>query len=138
MQIANELEELADDSRSTQFAQLKLQSKDLILQQPCLGANFIMGRAGTSLCFVPLTSVLEIIGLENAPQRSVSFDSVLSAQQEPIKIHYQLPESLSTGWLLTVSEPWLRLAHPQGVIWVPISRVIYAEIPTPKESWISK
>lgn len=134
MKIANELEELADDSHSPQFARLKLQSKDLILQQPCLGANFIMGRAGTSLCFVPMTSVIEISGLENAPQRQVSFDAVLSAQHKPIKIHYQLPESFSTGWLLTVSEPWLRLAHPQGVIWVPISRVIYAEIPTAKEA----
>lgn len=138
MQIANELEEIADDSRQPKFARLKLQSKDLILQQPCLGANFITGRVGTSLFFVPMTSVLEIIGLENAPQRQVSFDAVLSAQQEPIKIHYQLQESLSTGWLLTVSEPWLRLAHPQGVIWLPISRVVYAEMPTSKKSWDSE
>jgi hypothetical protein len=127
MLIAHELEETPDQIPS-QTLKVKLQTRVLEIHHASLGLDFLIGSYQSSLYLLPLSSILEISGLENMAVRQVSFEQILSAQQQPVMIHYHLPEQVSSAWLLTVSSPWLRLAHPQGVIWVPLTRVSYAEI----------
>jgi hypothetical protein len=127
MQTTHELEE-TDQSPLTQSVQVKMQTRVIEIVKPSLGLDFIMGSDKQSVCLIPLTSILEVSGLEALAKREVSFEEVLAAQQQPVMIHYFLPERLSWAWLLTVSNPWLRLAHPHGVIWVPLARISHAEI----------
>jgi hypothetical protein len=127
MLTTHELEE-TDQSPVGQAVQVKLQTRVIEIHQPVLGLDFIMGSDKQSICFIPLSSILEISGLEAVGKREVSLEQVLAAQQQPVMIHYFLPERLCWAWLLTVSNPWLRLAHPHGVIWVPLARISHAEI----------
>ena len=128
MLIANEFDEISDELLTPALVIAKLQTRLIEIHHASLGTDFIMGHAGAGVYFLPLSSIRELSGLENIAQRQVCFEQILAAQQEPVMIHYNLPESIASAWLLTVSSPWLRLAHPQGVIWVPLSRVAYAEI----------
>jgi len=127
MLIAHELDDSDQDSVSSRV-EVKLKTRVIKIHHPSLGLDFIMGTEGSRVYFIPLGSILEISGLEHAAQRQVSFEQILAAQQQPVMIHYHLPERISWAWLLTISSPWLRLAHPQGVIWVPLGRVSYAEV----------
>lgn len=128
MLIAHELED-TDQSSVTQSVQVRLRAKVFEINHPLLGLDFIMGSQKKTICFIPLSSILEISGLETVAKREVSFEQILSAQQQPVMIHYHLPERYCRAWLLTISNPWLRLAHPHGVIWVPLARISHAEIP---------
>jgi hypothetical protein len=127
MLIARELEDLPNETPSTTL-EVKLQTRAIEIHHASLGLDFLIGSQGSSLYFLPLSSILETSGLENMAVRQVTFEQILSAQQQPVMIHYHLAERVTSAWLLTVSSPWLRLAHPQGVIWVPLTRVSHAEI----------
>jgi hypothetical protein len=88
----------------------------------------IVGRSGSVVVLIPLPAALELTGQEPTRNKGVSLCQLLEAQKNPVLIHYRLPDSVVSSWLLTIASPWLRLAHPQGVIWIPISRLEYAEI----------
>lgn len=110
---------------------VRIAGQVLELNEVVVGLDFVMGATDQSLYFLPLTSVIEISELETSSQKQVFLSDLLSAQKQPLLIHYRIAERTCSAWLLNISMPWLRLAHPQGIIWVPFSRVEFALLVSP-------
>lgn len=111
---------------------LRTSDQVLELSDVVIGLDFVMGAMSKSVYFVPLNSVIEVSEIDNSLQRQVFLSDVLSAQKQPLLIHYRIGDHISSAWLLNIAMPWLRLAHPQGLIWVPFSRVEFAQISSPE------
>jgi hypothetical protein len=134
MLTANALAEFSSDTSALRKVKVKLRTRVVEVEEVSLGYDLVLGRCGESLYLLPLGSILEISGVEQLPQLQLDFEQILTNQQQPVMIHYHLPETPYSAWPLGVSIPWLRLAHPRGVIWVPISGVECAENKTPGQS----
>ncbi len=130
MEIISEIEDEFSSLESMSLAITRIRTSAAIhsLTETIIGEDVIVGRRGSVVVLIPLPAALELTGQEPTRNKVVSLCQLLEAQKQPVLIHYRLPDSVVSSWLLTIASPWLRLAHPQGVIWIPISRLEYAEI----------
>lgn len=92
------------------------------------GKDFLMGRDEMGVSIIPIASIRELFGLDSANVSEVSLAEVLAAQKAPVRIHYRALGQRCSSWLLSINPPWLRLAHPQGVVSVPLKNLDFARI----------
>jgi hypothetical protein len=131
MEIISELEEEFSARRqargSTPLRVFTL-SQAYTLDEAKFGLDFILGRSGNRIYCLPISSVLELSGMGTQEHIDSSLAEHLCAQRQPVKLSFSSPQGQQASWLLNVVSPWLRVAGQQGVVWVPISRLAFAEI----------
>ena len=77
--------------------------------------------------FLPITSVFELTGLEIEQSIDEKLVDYLSIQKQPVKLVLRSNSGTYTAWLLNVVSSWLRVAGQQGVVWVPLTQLVFAE-----------
>lgn len=138
MEIISEIEDEFSSLESMAPAITRIRTSAAVhnLTETIIGEDVIIGRRGDVVVSIPLHAALELTGQEPTRNKALSLCELLEAQKQPVLVHYRLPDSVVSSWLLTIASPWLRLAHPQGVIWIPITRLEYAEIKSASREWI--
>lgn len=92
------------------------------------GKDFLMGRDEVGVTVIPIASIRELFGLDSADISDVFLTDFLAAQRVPVRIHYRVIGQRCSSWLLSVNPPWLRLAHPQGVVSIPFGNLDFARV----------
>ncbi len=130
MKIIHDLEEefssrrLAKDPLGTR---IRCGDTDYPLEEVELGPEFVLGRSGRTVFFFPLKSISEATGLELGKAISESLGGLLSQQKQPVKLRFESGSELHSAWLLNVEGDWMRIASQQGVIWVPLVKLLVAQ-----------
>jgi len=92
------------------------------------GLDFLMGTSEQGVVIIPIASVREMFGFDPSSRSESLLADLLAAQKTPVRIHYRIFNQRCAAWLLSTSSPWLRLAHPQGVVSVPMANLDFAQI----------
>lgn len=130
MKIIHELEEefssrrLAKESLAIRVRSMEV---EYLLDELESGSDFLLGRSGRTVYFFPLQAITEVIGLEAKQTIDESLGDLLGRQKQPVKLKFADGAQLNTAWLLNIEGNWMRIASQQGVIWVPLIRLIIAQ-----------
>lgn len=129
MEFITELEEEFAARRIVNSSKLQVQTSIscFLFDQAKLGPDFILGRCGFRVYFLPFSSIFELTGLEIEQSIDEKLVDYLSLQKQPVKLVLQSNQGTYTAWLLNVTTNWLRVAGQQGVVWVPLSQLVVAE-----------
>lgn len=130
MEIISELEEeFAARRLANGLGRLRLKTlaKIYLLDEAKLGPDFILGRSGNRIYFFPNHSIVEVSGLETQHSTQETLSGILSSQRQPVKLVVGSGVESHSAWLLNVEGPWMRVAGPEGVLWIPIFRLLLAE-----------
>ncbi len=130
MKIIHELEEEFSSQRLAKEPlgiRIRCMETDYILDEVQLGLDLVLGRSGRTIYFFPLRSVSEATGLEPRISITESLGSLLSQQKQPVKLRFEAGSELHSAWLLNVEGEWMRIASQQGVIWVPLVKLQFAQ-----------
>ncbi len=129
MKIIQELEEEFSSRRMAREPlgiRIRCGDTDYLLDEVELGPDLVLGRSGRTVYFFPLRSISEATGLEPRVSISESLGGLLSQQKQPVKLRFEAGAELHSAWLLNVEGEWMRIASQQGVIWVPLVKLIFA------------
>jgi hypothetical protein len=129
MEFITELEEEFASRRIVNSSKLQVQTSTnfFLFDQAKLGADFILGRSGHRVYFLPIASVFEMTGVEIEQSIDQALVDYLSIQKQPVKLVLRSNSGTYAAWLLNVVSSWLRVAGQQGVVWVPLSQLVFAE-----------
>jgi hypothetical protein len=130
MEIIRELEEeFAARRLANGLGRIRLRTPSNLynLDEARLGPDFVMGRSGNRIYFFPNHSITEVVGLEIQPALQEKLASILSDQRQPVKLLLSSGPDTQSAWLLNVEGEWLRVAGQDGVIWIPVARLLVAE-----------
>jgi hypothetical protein len=130
MKIIHELEEEFSSQRLAKEPlgiRIRCMEADYLLDEVQLGLDLVLGRSGRTIYFFPLRSVSEATGLEPRISITESLGSLLSQQKQPVKLRFEAGSELHSAWLLNVEGEWMRIASQQGVIWVPLVKLQFAQ-----------
>jgi hypothetical protein len=130
MKIIHELEEEFSSQRLAKEPlgiRIRCREADYLLDEVQLGLDLVLGRSGRTIYFFPLRSVSEATGLEPRISITESLGSLLSQQKQPVKLRFEAGSELHSAWLLNVEGEWMRIASQQGVIWVPLVKLQFAQ-----------
>lgn len=130
MEIIRELEEeFAARRLANGLGRIRLRTPSNLynLDEARLGPDFVMGRSGNRIYFFPNQSITEVVGLEIQPALQEKLASILSDQRQPVKLLLSSGPDTQSAWLLNVEGEWLRVAGQDGVIWIPVARLLVAE-----------
>lgn len=97
------------------------------LDEARLAFDFVLGRSGNRIYFFPNHSIIEVTGIEIHQSLQQSLTSTLAEQRQPVKLLLSYNTDTQSAWLLNVEGEWLRVAGQEGVLWIPISRLVVAE-----------
>lgn len=97
------------------------------LDEARLALDFILGRSGNRVYFFPNQSISEVFGLDIQNPLDENLAGILSSQRQPVKLVLAAPSELQGAWLLNVERDWMRVAGQEGVVWIPITRLLVAE-----------
>lgn len=130
MKIIHELEEELSSRRIAKEPlgmRIRCSETDYLLDEVELGPDLVLGRSGRTVYFFPLKSISEATGLE--PRLSIfeTLGGLLSQQKQPVKLRFESGPELHSAWLLNVEGEWMRIASQQGVIWVPLVKLLFAQ-----------
>ena len=106
---------------------IRCSETDYLLDEVELGPDLVLGRSGRTVYFFPLRSISEATGLEPRVSISESLGGLLSQQKLPVKLRFEAGAELHSAWLLNVEGEWMRIASQQGVIWVPLVKLQFAQ-----------
>ncbi len=130
MKIIHELEEEFSSRRMAREPlgiRIRCGETDYLLDEVELGPDLVLGRSGRTVYFFPLRSISEANGLEPRVSIAESIGGLLSQQKQPVKLRFEAGAELHSAWLLNVEGEWMRIASQQGVIWVPLVKLIFAQ-----------
>ncbi len=130
MKIIQELEEEFSSRRMAKEPlgiRIRCGDTDYLLDEVELGPDLVLGRSGRTVYFFPLRSISEANGLEPRVSIAESLGGLLSQQKQPVKLRFEAGAELHSAWLLNVEGEWMRIASQQGVIWVPLVKLIFAQ-----------
>jgi hypothetical protein len=130
MKIIQELEEEFSSRRMAREPlgiRIRCGDTDYLLDEVELGPDLVLGRSGRTVYFFPLRSISEANGLEPRVSIAESLGGLLSQQKQPVKLRFEAGAELHSAWLLNVEGEWMRIASQQGVIWVPLVKLIFAQ-----------
>lgn len=97
------------------------------LDEARLAFDFVLGRSGNRIYFFPNHSIIEVTGIEIHQSLPQSLTSTLAEQRQPVKLLLSYNTDTQSAWLLNVEGEWMRVAGQEGVLWIPISRLVVAE-----------
>jgi len=97
------------------------------LDEARLASDFVLARSGNRIYFFPNHSISEVSGIEIHQALQQSLTITLAEQRQPVKLLLSYNTDTQSAWLLNVEGEWLRVAGQEGVLWIPISRLVVAE-----------
>ena len=97
------------------------------LDEARLASDFVLGRSGNRIYFFPNHSITEVSGIDIHQALQQSLKSTLAEQRQPVKLLLSYNTDTEWAWLLNVEGEWLRVAGQEGVLWIPVSRLVVAE-----------
>ena len=97
------------------------------LDEARLASDFVLGRSGNRIYFFPNHSITEVSGIDIHQALQQSLKSTLAEQRQPVKLLLSYKTDTEWAWLLNVEGEWLRVAGQEGVLWIPVSRLVVAE-----------
>ena len=97
------------------------------LDEARLASDFVLGRSGNRIYCFPNHSITELGGIEIHQALQQNLTSTLAEQRQPVKLILSYNTDTQSAWLLNVEGEWLRVAGQEGVLWIPISRLVVAE-----------
>lgn len=130
MKIIHDLEEEFSSRRLAKDPlgiRIRCTETDYLMDEVELGHEFVLGRSGRTVFFFPLNSISEATGLEPSMTISESLGSLLSQQKQPVRLRFEAGSEIHSAWLLNVEGDWMRVASQQGVIWVPLVKLLLAQ-----------
>jgi hypothetical protein len=131
MEIIRELEEEFSAKRwanSLGRTSVRTSSNVFHLDEARLAPDFVLGRSGNRIYFFPNPTIFELSGIEVKQSIDDKLASILSEQRQPVKLLLSNGPDTDWAWLLNVEGQWLRVAGQAGVIWIPLSRLVVAEM----------
>lgn len=130
MEIIRELEEEFSARRlANGLSRIALRTSARLynLDEARLASDFVLGRSGNRIYFFPNHSITEVSGIEVQSSMQEHLISILGSQRQPVKLLLTNGTETQSAWLLNVEGPWLRVAGQDGVLWIPIARLLVAE-----------
>ena len=130
MEIIRELEEeFAARRLANALGRIRLRTLGNLynLDEARLASDFVLGRSGNRIYFFPNHSIFEVSGIEIQQALQQNLISTLAEQRQPVKLLLSYHSETQSAWLLNVEGEWLRVAGQEGVLWIPISRLVVAE-----------
>jgi hypothetical protein len=130
MEIIRELEEeFAAKRLANGLGRIALRTPGRLynLDEARLASDFILGRSGNRIYFFPNQSLTEVSGIEVQSSMQEQLASILGDQRQPVKLLLANGSEIQSAWLLNVEGQWLRVAGQDGVLWIPIARLLVAE-----------
>lgn len=130
MEIIRELEEeFAARRLANALGRVRLRTLGNLynLDEARLASDFVLGRSGNRIYFFPNHSISEVSGIEIQQALQQNLISTLAEQRQPVKLLLSYNSETQSAWLLNVEGEWLRVAGQEGVLWIPISRLVVAE-----------
>lgn len=130
MEIIRELEEEFSARRlANGLSRIALRTSARLynLDEARLASDFVLGRSGNRIYFFPNQSITEVSGIEVQSSMQEHLISILGSQRQPVKLLLTNGTETQSAWLLNVEGPWLRVAGQDGVLWIPIARLLVAE-----------
>lgn len=130
MEIIRELEEEFSARRLANGLSriaLRTSARLYTLDEARLASDFVLGRSGNRIYFFPNHSITEVSGIEVQSSVQEHLISILGSQRQPVKLLLTNGTETQSAWLLNVEGPWLRVAGQDGVLWIPIARLLVAE-----------
>lgn len=130
MEIIRELEEeFAARRLANGLGRIRLRTTGNLynLDEARLASDFVLGRSGNRIYFFPNHSITEVSGIEIQKALQQTLQITLAEQRQPVKLLLSYDSDTQSAWLLNVEGDWLRVAGQEGVLWIPICRLVVAE-----------
>lgn len=130
MEIIRELEdEFAARRLANGLGRIALRASGRLynLDEARLASDFILGRSGNRIYFFPNYAITEVSGIEAQTSMQEHLVSILGQQRQPVKLLLADGLDVQSAWLLNVEGQWLRVAGQDGVLWIPLTRLLVAE-----------
>lgn len=130
MEIIRELEdEFAARRLANGLGRIALRTSGRLynLDEARLASDFILGRSGNRIYFFTNHAITEVSGIEAQTSMQEHLVSILGQQRQPVKLLLADGLDVQSAWLLNVEGQWLRVAGQDGVLWIPLTRLLVAE-----------